>query len=184
MSKIYKYNELEKQGLTRSIVNSMVANGDLIKIKQGFYSTSNDNSEIAIIKALVPDGILCGNTALYYYGYSNRSPLSWEIAVKRKSSPNKFNLDYPKIKPHFISDEHLTYGVCEQVIDNVKIKMFDKDRTICEMIYNEKKMDKELFNICLWAYMKDKERKIPKLMEYAKRRRVHKRTRRIIELWP
>ncbi len=34
-------------------------------------------------------------TALFYYGYSDRTPLTWDIAVDRNTSKARFNIDYP-----------------------------------------------------------------------------------------
>lgn len=59
-------------------VQKLIINGTIEKIKNGYYrlvETQNAKSEAARIAMLFPDGILCMNTALFYYVCSNRTLL-------------------------------------------------------------------------------------------------------------
>ena len=57
-------------------------------------------SEAAQVAQLFPDGVLCMYTALFYYRYSDRTPLEWNIAVDRDTSKSRFHLDYPFVQPY------------------------------------------------------------------------------------
>lgn len=48
-------------------------------------------------------------------------------------------------------------GITEYCIGNVKIKIFDRERTIYDVFRYENKMDKEIFNKAMQSYIKDKE---------------------------
>lgn len=39
------------------------------------------------VTGLFPDGIFCMNTALFYHGYSDRTPLEWHIAMNTGKVP-------------------------------------------------------------------------------------------------
>jgi hypothetical protein len=167
-------------------IRKLVGEGTVEKIKNGYYRLSEDAhemSEAALISRLFPDGILCMYTALFYYGYSDRTPLSWDIAISKDVSKSRFNLDYPYVQPYYIESHLLLFGVTIAQYDDCQMKIFDKDRLICECLKYESKMDKETFNKAIQNYISDNSKSIPKLLEYAKRRRILKKVKERIGVW-
>jgi hypothetical protein len=68
-------------------------------------------------------------------------------------------------------------------IDYIKIRIYDRDRTICDILRNMNRMDKEVFNKAIQSYVKDPQKNIPNLMEYAKVLRVQKKVKDLIGVW-
>ncbi len=66
----------DKMVIAYSLVQKYIKQGKIIRIRRGFYQWHkiNETNEAATIAGLFPDGILCMDTALFYYGYSNRTP--------------------------------------------------------------------------------------------------------------
>ena len=161
-------------------------NDDLIeKIKRGYYHLvdSENVSEANIINHLFPEAILCLDTALFYYGYSNRTPSAWHLAVDKNIQKSRLKIDYPFIKPYFLEPHILVIGVTEGEIDNNKVRIYDKDRTICDCLKYMGKMDKEVFNMAIQSYIRDERKNIPNLLNYAKQLRVHKKVKDLIGVW-
>lgn len=136
----------------------------------------------ADIKQLLDAG-LCMETALFYYGYSDRNPVEWNFAIERNVSKQRTKIDYPFIKAYRVESELVTLGETEGQIDFQKVRIYDRDRTICDVLRNMNKMDKEIFNKAIQGYVKDPEKNIPNLMEYAKVLRVQKRVKELIGVW-
>ena len=63
------------------------------------------------------------------------------------------------------------------------IRIYDKERTICDTLRYANKLDREVFNIAIQRFVKDKEKKILKLMEYAKILRVTKKIKNYLGVW-
>jgi len=63
------------------------------------------------------------------------------------------------------------------------IRIYDKERTICDTLRYANKLDREVFNIAIQRFVKDKEKKILKLMEYAKILRVTKKVTHYLGVW-
>ena len=63
------------------------------------------------------------------------------------------------------------------------LKVFDRDRLICECIKHENKMDREIYNKAIQAYIHDGKKNITNLLDYAKRRNIHKKVRERIGVW-
>lgn len=177
--------DLNNIGLRSREIAELVDAGKLERIKQGYYQltdTENDN-DAKLISELYSDGVICMTTALFYYGYSDRTPLTWDIAVDRNTSKARFNIDYPYVKPYYMDKAHLEYGITEAVYENYILKIFDRDRLICECIKHENKIDREIYNKAVQAYINDSKKNITNLLDYAKRRNIHKKVRERIGVW-
>jgi predicted transcriptional regulator of viral defense system len=167
-------------------IRKLIENGTLEKIKNGYYSYTEqwtDRSEVALVSYLFPDGILCMYTALFYYGYSDRTPLQWDIAINKDTSKSRFNLDYPYVQPYYLEASQLSFGIATADFDDCKMKIFDRDRLICDCLKFESKMDREIFTKAIQAYVNDNAKNIQNLLTYAKQRRVFKKVKDIIGVW-
>ena len=123
------------------------------------------------------------DTALLHYGYSDRTPAEWHIAVSKYSNRSRFKIDYPFVKPYFVAPDVLEIGLCEQEIDGNKVRMYDKERVICDCLRYRNKMDKEIFNKAIQGYVSDTSKSIPKLMEYSVPLRCQKLVKDLIGVW-
>lgn len=182
---IMRRKELTLEKIYYGQISSLIQEGVIEKIRPGYYQWIDpDNlSEVLTITRLFPDGILCMDTALRHYGYSDRTPAEWHIAVSKYSNRTRFKIDYPFIKPYYVAPEILEIGLCEQEIDGNKVKMYDKERVICDCLRYRNKMDKEVFNKAIQGYVGDTGKSIPKLMEYSVPLRCQKLVKDLIGVW-
>lgn len=163
----------------------LIADGYVEKIRRGYYQWINpdDFSEVGTVIRLFPDAILCMDTALRYYGYSDRTPGNWHLAVSKDSGKSRFKIDYPFVKPYYVEPAVLELGLTTGTMDGHAIRIYDKERLICDCLRYRNKMDKEIFNKAIQKYIADPEKSIPKLMEYAGPLRVKKLAKDLIGVW-
>ena len=163
----------------------LIADGYVEKVRRGYYQWVNpdDFSEAGTVTRLFPDAILCMDTALHYYEYSDRTPGDWHLAVSKDSGKSRFNIDYPFVKPYYVEPAVLELGLTKGNIDGHEVRIYDKDRVICDCLRYRNKMDKEIFNKAIQNYIADPEKSIPKLMEYAGPLRVRKIAKDLIGVW-
>ena len=163
----------------------LIADGYVEKIRRGDYQWINpdDFSEVGTVIRLFPDAILCMDTALRYYGYSDRTPGDWHLAVSKDSGKSRFKIDYPFVKPYYVEPAVLELGLTTGTMDGHAIRIYDKERLICDCLRYRNKMDKEIFNKAIQKYIADPEKSIPKLMEYAGPLRVKKLAKDLIGVW-
>jgi predicted transcriptional regulator of viral defense system len=173
-SKIY-YEDIQK----------LLSDGVIERIKRGYYYLSDEYnySEVNIINRLFPDAILCMNTALFYYGYSDRTPSEWHLAVDKDISRYRVKIDHPFIKTYFFESSLLNLGVTGGMMDASAVRVYDRDRTICDCLRYMGKMDKEIFNKAVRGYVADPKKNVPNLLQYAKPLRVQKKVRDLIGVW-
>ena len=183
---LIKTSELNGLSIYSKEILELVESGYIERVKQGYYRIvehTEDHSEAKLISQLYPDGIICMVSALFYYGYSDRTPINWDIAIDRNVSKARFNIDYPYVKPYYIDKAHLEYGVTEGQYEDCVLKIFDRDRLICECIKHENKMDREIYNKAIINYINDLGKNVTNLLDYAKKRNIHKKVRERIGVW-
>lgn len=178
-------DDLRQNGMAYSLVQKNIKQGKIIRIRRGFYQwhETDETNEAATIAGLFPDGILCMDTALLFYGYSDRTPSEWHIAVNKDTSKTRFDISYPFIKPYYYEPDTLSLGMSKESINGIDINIYDRDRTICDCLRSINKMDKETFNKAVQAYIFDPRKNINNLTAYAKRLRVYKKVQDLIGVW-
>ena len=177
--------ELNSYKLYYADIQKLLDEGLIEKIKWGYYHwvDSFDGQEVKIINRLFPDAVLCMETALFYYHYSDRNPAEWNITVDKNVSRNRTKIDYPFVKAYRVEPYLVRLGEMKGSIDFVDVRIYDRDRTICDVLRNMSKMDKEIFNKAVQGYVRDTQKNIPNLMKYAKELRVQKKVKELIGVW-
>lgn len=182
---IMRTHELHEARIYYKDIQSLIENGIIEKVRYGYYQwiDSENLSEVATVTRLFADAIMCMDTALFYYRYSDRTPLAWHLAVSKDSGKSRFKIDYPIIKPYFVETSLFELGLTEGEMDGNPIRIYDKERTICDCLRYTGKMDKEIFNNAIRRYVDDAAKDVPRLIEYAKKLRVMQKVKTIIGVW-
>lgn len=177
--------QLSNEKLYYRDIQKMLEQGLIEKVKRGCYHWIEDygTSEVVMINRLFPDAVLCMDTALFYYKYSDRNPAGWHITMDKNASRKRTQIDYPFIKAYRVEPELLTLGETKGTVDFIEVRIYDRDRTICDVLRNMNKMDKEIFNKAIQGYVNDPKKNVPNLMQYAKALRVQKRAKDLIGVW-
>jgi predicted transcriptional regulator of viral defense system len=177
--------ELYANKLFYNDIQQLVKDGLIEKIRYGYYQwVDEDNpSEAHLINQLFPDGILNMDTALFYYGYSDRTPNAWHLAVSKDSGKSRFKIDYPFVRPYFVEPDLLNLGLTSGDIDSNPVRIYDKERTICDCLRYRNKMDREIFVKAIQGYVNDTSKNIPRLMNYAKKLRAANTVKNLVGIW-
>ena len=108
--------ELQAENILYRPLQKLIEQGHVEKIRYGYYQWVDyeDFSEVDIVIRLFPDAILCFDTALRYYGYSDRTPADWHLAVSKDSGKSRFKIDYPFVKPYYVEPALLQLGLTKK----------------------------------------------------------------------
>ena len=68
--------QLNQEGFYYKKIQELLASNQIEQVRRGYYQYVGDNifSDILTITVLFPDGVLCMDSALDYYGYTDRIP--------------------------------------------------------------------------------------------------------------
>ena len=153
-------------GIHRMYLNIMCEKGVIEKVGKGIYIDSKKYEDSYYVFSLEnPNVIFSHMTALYFYELSIKAPSSeYDITIF-----NKYH--NPKIKKHnifYVSKDIYNLGLTEvETPAGNKVKAYDMERCICDIIRSKKRMDIELVKYSVKEYLKRKDKDLNKLSIYA-----------------
>ena len=174
--------EVVENGINKIFLTNMVRNGTLVRISRGYYGLPNYiEDEYYKIASKSRNARFSMATALYLHNLSDRTPLVYNITL-----PFGYSGVLQKEKNvilNFVKRELLDLGVIEITSPfGIKIKVYDIERTICDIIKNKNKMDAEIFSKALKDYAKSKNKNLSKLTKYANAMNIEKKVSEYMEV--
>ena len=134
------------------------------------------------LSALLPDGIVCMESALFFYGYSDFAPRVWAIAVPRSISLTRLKFDVVPVKAYFVQKDVFEIGKTKASFEGTALFIYDRERTICDCFKYRTKLDNETFNKAINAYVADDKKNLSNLSRYAKELGLYKRVMDLMEV--
>lgn len=181
---IAKSADFVAAGIRAADVVNLCNAGILSRVRHGYYELTEKSevSEEQLLATLVPKGIVCVESALFHYGYSDFAPRKWSIAIPRSMSRTKLNVDVLALQPYYVQAELYDLGKTTDNFNGVVLPVYDRERTICDCFKYRAKLDNEIFNKALNAYANDTEKNLSNLSAYAKKLRVYKKVTELMEV--
>ncbi|MBF8435505.1 hypothetical protein I0Q91_00305 [Halanaerobiaceae bacterium Z-7014] len=105
-------------------------------------------------------------SALSYYELTTNNPWEYYVAIHRDHFKPTLP-DYPPISIYYFSDKQYYTGITEINIKGEKIKIYDREKIICDCIRYRKKIGVDVMKEALQEYLKQNYRNIDKLIKYA-----------------
>lgn len=171
-------------GMRAVDVVNMCNAGYLDRVRHGYYQLAEEDisSEEQLLATLIPKGIVCVESALFHYGYSDFAPRKWSIAVPRSMSRTKLDIDALALQTYYVQQDIYELGRIIDDFDGVTLPVYDRERTICDCFKYRSRLDNEIFNKALNAYANDTKKNLQNLSVYAKKLRVYKKVTELMEV--
>ena len=181
---IAKTSDFVAAGIPAVDIVNLCNTGYLERIRHGYYQLADGNtsSEEQLIATLIPKAIICVESALFHYGYSDFAPRKWSIAVPRSMSRTKLDIDALELQTYYVQSEIYELGKTTADFNGVMLPVYDRERTICDCFKYRSRLDNEIFNKALNAYVNDSKKDLRNLSGYAKKLRVHKKVTELMEV--
>lgn len=181
---IAKSADFVAAGIRAVDVVSLCNAGYLDRVRHGYYQMAEQNeaTEEQMLATLIPQGIVCVESALFYYGYSDFAPRKWSVAVPRTISRTKLNIDDLPLQTYFVQQGLYELGKTTGDFHGVTLPVYDRERTICDCFKYRSRLDTELFSKALNAYANDPQKNLSNLSIYAKKLRVYKKVIELMEV--
>ena len=181
---IAKTSDFVAAGIPAVDIVNLCNTGYLERIRNGYYQLADwdTSSEEQLIAALIPKAIICVESALFHYGYSDFAPRKWSIAVPRSMSRTKLDIDALELQTYYVQSEIYELGKTTADFNGVMLPVYDRERTICDCFKYRSRLDNEIFNKALNAYVNNSKKDLRNLSGYAKKLRVHKKVTELMEV--
>jgi predicted transcriptional regulator of viral defense system len=155
---------------TRDVAN-LVHQGVVEKIKPGLYRLAElpdaDGIPMSFIDVCqaIPSGIICLLSALEFYDLTTFNPSEIYVALPHSAKAPK--IEYPPVRYFYFRDRFYEFGIQSIKSKHGKIRIFDREKSICDMFRYRKKLGEDIALEALKNYLKLKEANINKLLEDA-----------------
>ncbi|SKB39583.1 Transcriptional regulator, AbiEi antitoxin, Type IV TA system [Acetoanaerobium noterae] len=174
--------DIIEAGISKQLLSKYVKKGYIERVTQGVY-LSKDAFEDAmyVLQARSKKAIFSHETALYLHDLTDRDPLQYTVTLP--SGYNASNFKNDGIYVYFIKNDLLNLGVeYGKTPFGRNIRVYNKERTICDIVRNRNVIDSAIINEGIRRYLSEKEKDIPKLLQYAEKFRVEKIIRQYVEV--
>ncbi len=120
-------------------------------------------------------------TALYLHNMSDRIPLVYDVTVPYNYSGNLLNNESVSLR--YVKDDAFELGMIElKTINDLTVKCYDLERTLCDIIKDKNYVDKEIYSKALKEYAKNKNKNVLKLVKYAKKLDIEDKVVELMEV--
>ena len=186
--KLFKNDYLTTKDVTdnnipRTYLTKLMKENKIERVSRGVYIKKNELvDEFVILQSKSKNAIYSNTTALYLHGFSNRIPIKYDITIN--SGYNGSLQKEDNVKLFYTKRELLELGVINYKLDSGNIiRVYDLDKTICDIIKNKKKIDAEIFNKAIREYFYSRKKNTLKLYEYAKKMNIYNKVRNTFEVF-
>ena len=170
---------IDENKIHRQYLKNLVDEGYLVKVSRGLYvRPDKDINEYYIMGEQYKTGIFSHNTALYFYDLTDRTPFELDMTF-----PSNVRISNDMINSHYINKDKIEIGLTtKELEDGTTIRLYDMERTICDIIRDRNKIDSQIFNTALKEYMKRKDKNLNLLYEYATQFKILKIVKMYLEV--
>lgn len=171
--------DLEKYNIHRQYLKELEGIGYLRKVARGLYvKKDREVNEFFVMGQRYESGIYSHNTALYFYNLTDRTPLKLDMTF-----PSNIRIKNDIIRSHYIKDENYLLGLTYMGLkDGTSIKIYNLERTICDIIRDKNKIDPQIFNTAMKGYSKINNKNFHLLSKYAKELKIQNKLQQYMEV--
>lgn len=173
---------VQKAGISRTYFLKYVKDREMEQVEAGIYVLPEIWPDPFYVLQLKNKGAIFSNeTALYLHGLMEHEPAKIFVSVKR--GYNATHLIKRGVKPYFVRQEAFDQGVTvvKTPFGN-DVRVYDIDRTICDMVQRKDEIDIQVFQTALKEYMSGKRKNVHRLMVYAKLLGIERKIREYTEV--
>lgn len=173
---ILRTGQAKKLGIDQPILIQMCEEGLLVKEARGLYRLADlpplNNPDIVQVAMRVPNSVICLISALNFHQLTTQIPYRIYIAVPQKNKTPR--IDYPPLDIVYLSKKPYFAGIEEHILDGVSVRIYSREKTIADCFKFRKKIGLDIALEALKDYLRQPNRDIQGILNYARIDRVAK----------
>ena len=179
---VFTASKARELGISYDMLRRLVEKDLIHRISKGLYSMKGEDLDLEyVVQKKCEKCIISHESALYHHGYSERVPAKPTVTVSHQYGTHR--IKSMGIMVRSVKLEYLEIGVEDSrtQFGNI-VKIYNLERTICDIIRNEKYMDKELLNKAIRKYVSENQNRISLLLIYAEKLGIKNKVLKKIEV--
>lgn len=173
---VMKSSQLFKLGVQPRILYAMRDNGLVIQEGRGLYRLANEpvwsDPDLAVVSLLIPKGVICLISALYFHQITTQIPHEVYIALPKDSE--KPRIKYPPTRFFWISPAPFKAGIEKHKVDSVDIQVYSVAKTIADCFKFRNRIGMDVALEALREGLRQKKATFNEIQRFAQIDRVEK----------
>lgn len=176
--------EAEELGYTRHNLSELTKSGQLERLRPGLYQLKGKViDDFVLISSNSNRIIFSHQTALYLHDISDRTPNVFHISVPQGYNASHIKNRYKDLQVHYVKKDLYEIGKTEiKSPQGNLIPVYDIDRTICDIIIDREKIDKQIFTEAIKRYFKSQNKNLRRLIKYSRLFKIENEIRKYMEV--
>lgn len=176
--------EIEKLGYGRQSLAELTKKNKIERLRPGVYQVKGEVvDDFAFISSNSNRIVFSYNTALYLYNLSDRTPNTFHISVPQGYNASHIKRRNKNMVVHYIKKEWHEIGKTEiKSPQGNTLPVYDLERTICDIIIDREKIDKQIFLDAITRYFKLKNNNLRRLIQYSRIFKIEEEVRKYMEV--
>ena len=173
---------IEPLGISRQYLSILESNNEIERVSRGIYKLPCVlEDSFYLFQSKYKKVIFSHMTSLYFYGMTEEFPYVYNITVPQSYHIELFNENH---NVFYVSDDIIQLGITEIDTPNGnKVRVYDLERSICDIIRSKNRMDLEQVKKSIKQYMKSKNKDMRKLSEYSKKMGINKQVMEMVGMY-
>ncbi len=176
--------EAEELGYTRHNLSELTKSGQLERLRPGLYQLKGKViDDFVLISSNSIRIIFSHQTALYLHDISDRTPNVFHISVPQGYNASHIKNRYKDLQVHYVKKD--LYEIGKTQIKSPQgnfIPVYDIERTICDIIIDREKIDKQIFTDAIKRYFKSPNKNLRRLIKYSRLFKIEDEIRKYMEV--
>lgn len=176
-------SDAKNAGINNKVLQRLTKSGDLERINRGLYMDAALMEDVYFLAQFrCSKGLFSHETALYFHDLCDRTPIRLMMTI-----PNGYNTRLLKNK------EEYKFFYCKPELHDMgavtilspsshEIRIYNKERTICDCVKKKDKLDSDLVLEAVKRYMKTKGNNYALLLSYAEKLNVRETIKQYMEM--
>jgi predicted transcriptional regulator of viral defense system len=162
-------------------LSRLVDAGNLMRAARGIYiNKDGDYDEYYFLNERYKGIIFSYLSSLYLHNFTDIIPQNMEITVYSGFNAHRIK---ENVNIHYVNKDLVEMGKIEvETVYGNKVRAYNMERTICDLIQNKSKVDPELYVTTIRNYAFSKNSDINKLYKYSQKMRITEKVRDTMEI--
>lgn len=167
-----RQTELREHGFQSRDISALYEQGVLEKVQPGLYKLADSSvtSGFVDVSKAMPHAVIALLSALAYYELTTFNPSKVHLAIPNDAKPAKLN--FPPVEVYYFRQNQYEVGIEEETIHGHSVKIYNKEKTVCDMFRYRNKLGEDLALEGLKNYVSSSEANLNELQKYMRICRV------------
>lgn len=176
--------EAEDLGYSRHNLSELTKSGQLERLRPGLYQLKGKViDDFVLISSNSNRIIFSQQTALYLHDLSDRIPNVFHISVPQGYNTSHIKKRYEDLQVHYVKKDLYELGRTEiRSPQGNLIPVYDIERTICDIIIDREKIDKQIFTDAIKRYFNSPNKNLRRLIKYGRLFKIEDKIRKYMEV--